>query len=274
MTYSISPTGLDFNFAAAQDAADEERTLRTWSSSEELAIYDPYGDDLVAPEATDDNDFTYEDNVAFELDCCGRIDLLPHEYEFGYDDIWSPGGFGLMVYSDRFGEIRLALDYFDYIAERQHRFSELDDKYLPSFSSNREPHHLLTNWEDDAKWHRRLGNRAKKLAKRHCEYGRRLRKDRRQDRCGMRQVSFEARHRHSDWYEEIQSWLNPNIDLRPDYLTESYCKYADGQWKVILLDDYRVQNQRELEVYDRELESDWYGLMLDQIESEPLRLAA
>lgn len=80
MTYSLSTTGLDFNFAAAQDADDEERASRFWSSPEELAIYDPFNDDDREhdPEASEDfdpdDDFVYETAAALDIFDSNEID--------------------------------------------------------------------------------------------------------------------------------------------------------------------------------------------------------
>lgn len=298
MTYSISPTGLDFNFAAAHDAADEERISRNWSSVEELAIYDPFGVDLVAPEATDENNLDYEDNVALELiklDTTGIVDLDSEDNQYRDFDpyYWDynndPYFWDYRREDDRpaialMDDVRIVFeDSHDYASDNElrplDRFGYEPVTLMPSFSSNKGQERPLNWWGDESqyRWNKYpwgCHNCGRKFAKWRDENGRKLRKSSREDRHGLRQTSFEVRHRHSDWYEEIQSWLNPNIDLRPDYLTESCREYADGRWNVILLDNYREQNLHEIKVYDRELESAWYGLMLNPIDDELLRFAA
>ena len=195
----------------------------------------------------DVDSLTYEDNVALELiklDTTGIVDLYTDDNPYLY--FFANRGHMYPNYGDDFDTPAIALleegGRIVFQDEREYSYCvevdtctifesygvevtaesytrsldrfEHSDNYLPSFSSNREPHHRLSYWEDDARWYRSciMGNRhnrGRKQAKWRSDNGKLARKD--SSRWSLRHAQIAM----SDWY-----YLEHQAYTAEDYLGE------------------------------------------------------
>ena len=195
----------------------------------------------------DVDSLTYEDNVALELiklDTTGIVDLYTDDNPYLY--FFANRGHMYPNYGDDFDTPAIALleegGRIVFQDEREYSYCvevdtctifesygvevtaesytrsldrfEHSDNYLPSFSSNREPHHRLSYWEDDARWYRSciMGNRhnrGRKQAKWRSDNGKLARKD--SSRWSLRHAQIAM----SDWY-----YLEHQAYTAEDYLDE------------------------------------------------------
>ena len=118
---------------------------------------------------------------------------------------------------------------------------EHSDNYLPSFSSNREPHYRLSYWEDDARWYRSCirsnrHNRGRKQAKWRSDNGKLARKD--SSRWSLRHAQVAM----SDWY-----YLEHQAYTAEDYLSEHLTMLAESDHAFYEADYVRFVAKSERE---------------------------